>query len=401
MGIEVEVSQAAADDAFLAASGSNYELFVDVDQDVSAQSSMVLRETIKDLDGSKETFMILVPRSDTETTSEMMMCHVTIPTESYMRANPNALYQHHRHKNLRHPMIEVRQTQLCELPDECNRIRQTPVSARTYRIATRHADGSVLLFKGINSDPVTLNGAAGDFFPLAWSATGDLLATASDDASVAVWDINNGNGRPKIVHTPWKDETINDICFSSNQGNLVIVSYNNGHFAVLDPRTATAAFAQTRPDRQDVMCAKQTGEGYVITCHSNKWDLLDLRSPTKPLYTGTTSRQGEIWNLECSPFSNTVFATGATNGVVSLWDLSRIGREKPTSCGNAKPELLFEHRGHSASVNDLQWTHRDWTVLSTGGDCMMQLWEPTRSSHRTVTQWDAELISEEARLIGY
>ncbi|KAG9395721.1 histone acetyltransferase type B subunit 2 [Carpediemonas membranifera] len=298
-------------------------------------------------------------------------------------------YLHCKRHELRHKGIHVSSSELCALPSECNRIRQAPGNRGPLsdRLAARQADGTVLLFKDHKTTlPTSLHGASGDMFPISWAPT-NYLSTASTEGAVVYWDLEGGDQQAMSLKTSWADRTINDIDWLDN--HTMLVSTDGKSLAVLDTRMATPAAVVEEAHYDDVICGKHGPDNYVITCAGKDWVLRDLRALGTPLYYAPETHKDDIYALEWSPAIPTVFATGATDGSVRVWDLALVGREQATGDKeDGPPELVFDHRGHEETVNDLQWSSRPWTLVSAGGECSVQMWEPAQTSHRTVQPWD-------------
>jgi WD40 repeat protein len=62
-----------------------------------------------------------------------------------------------------------------------------------------------------------------------------------------------------------------------------------------------------------------------------------------------------------------VFASGASDNKVKIWDLMRVGFEIPKDLGGTD-ELLFTHEGHQGAINDLGWNGYEMVLGSTDED---------------------------------
>ena len=86
-----------------------------------------------------------------------------------------------------------------------------------------------------------------------------------------------------------------------------------------------------------------------------------------------------VFQIQWSPFSETVMGSCSADRRINIWDMSRIGDEQtPEDALDGPPELLFTHGGHTAKVSDFGWHQNDeeeWMIASVAEDNILQIWQ--------------------------
>ena len=180
----------------------------------------------------------------------------------------------------------------------------------------------------------SINGAhAGCIHWLSWSPQGDMLATASEDGSIGLWDAYTG-----------------ELC------------------------------ARFRRHADQVRCVDWSPDGCVIASGSDDESILVWDLETQLLYRQLWEHFSSILSLAWSPQGHT-FASGHADGSVMLWN---AGRWKPY-------RHIFAHEG---GVTRLSWSP-DGTYLASGSsaDARICLWGMERETKRLKPVEDTKFIS--------
>ncbi len=151
---------------------------------------------------------------------------------------------------------------------------------------------------------------------LAWSPDGYLLASASTDRTVHIWDILTG--APPLAYRGHQDE-VWSVAWSPN-GKLPRLRLLGGHGAGVG-----------RKDRTD--------EG-------------DL-----------PGQSASVWAISWSP-DGTYLASASKDRTVQAWE-AMTGK------------LLLTYRGHSSEAWDVSWSPDGELIASVGGGSIVQLWHAT------------------------
>jgi WD40 repeat protein len=104
--------------------------------------------------------------------------------------------------------------------------------------------------------------------------------------------------------------------------------------------------------------------------------LWDLRNLSHSLHDLVGHKSG-VYQLNWSPFDETILASSSEDRRVNIWDTSRIGEEQsPEDAEDGPPELLFIHGGHTSKVFDFSWNASEqWYMSSVAEDNMLQVWK--------------------------
>ncbi|WP_435839009.1 nSTAND1 domain-containing NTPase [Streptomyces asiaticus] len=176
-----------------------------------------------------------------------------------------------------------------------------------------------------------LHGHTGAVYLTSFSPNGRLLATASYDRTVRLWDVKDRTrpkplGKPLTGHTSW----VSSAVFSPD-GNTLASAGDDGTIRL--------------------------------------WDVRDPRHP-RQLGAPLSHHDGTIYLLAFSPDGRTL-ATATEGRVVRLWDMRRPGR----------PKAIGALTGATAAVRSVAFSPDGRTLAAGGDDASIRLWnmaEPRR-----------------------
>lgn len=103
------------------------------------------------------------------------------------------------------------------------------------------------------------------------------------------------------------------------------------------------------------------------------WDMRNLKSQ----YYTLEGHTEQIYQVQWSPFSESVLGSCGQDRRLYVWDTNRIGQElSPEDEIEGKSELLFIHGGHTSKVSDFSWNlNENWVIASVSEDNILQIWQ--------------------------
>jgi WD40 repeat protein/tRNA A-37 threonylcarbamoyl transferase component Bud32 len=298
-------------------------------------------------------------------------------------------------------------------------------------IAVAEVHGLIQLFQhGSWGDPRMLLGHTDGAWDLTFSPTEDLLASASVDGSVRLWNTKL-RANPEVLE--FQGATISCVQFSPQGGKTLALGFDSGTVQFRDVATETNSFEIEgeggpwpnpflNPFRFAFLAFSPDGKRLALARSTNTvqiWDLTTRRvtnvitvpeeegvfciaySPDgRRIATGSKSKTATLWEIatgrrlhtlpvdegrvESLAFSGdgTLLATGSDPGMVKLWKV-------------ASGRMFAQHQGHKpyhgmdGAVLALAFSPDNSILASTGFDRRLILWDITSGRQRVLTAHQA------------
>jgi WD40 repeat protein len=227
------------------------------------------------------------------------------------------------------------------------------------RLASASSDGTVRIWAPTGqADPLVLRGHEEKVNHVAWSPSGEHLASASNDKTVRVWD-PGGSDEPLVLrgHESW----VNHVAWSPLGERLASAS-KDGIVRVWDP-TGPAEPLIPRGHEDEVwhVAWSPSGDRLASAWFNGTVRVWDPTDPADPLVL--RGHEGIVNHVAWSP-SGERLASASFDGTVRVWD--------PT--GPAEPLVL---RGHEDIVWHVAWSPSGKRLASASWDDTVRVWDPT------------------------
>jgi len=197
------------------------------------------------------------------------------------------------------------------------------------------------------------------------------LVSASEDKKVCYWNIENvsGSSTTPIQKYEVHSGAVRDVSWNKQIPSVFASSGSNGELFVFDVNSKTRVQFNTGPEyRSDIVSVDFNckDQNYLATGASdgmvNIWDIRRTDMKVRSL----EKHKKDIAVVTWSPFRSSVLGTASNDWKVILWD---VGQE-------SGDDIKYIHKGHKSFINDLAWSSTDDRLLaSSGEDNILQLWQ--------------------------
>ncbi|MFE2486472.1 hypothetical protein ACFXGR_24835 [Streptomyces mirabilis] len=269
---------------------------------------------------------------------------------------------------------------------EADRVQDTDPSLSAqldlvaHRLRSKDEGANNRLISIVNAPLATpLLGHTGAVYLTSFSPTGRILATASYDRTVRLWDVTDPArpkhlGKPLTGHTSW----VSSAVFSPDGRTLASAS-DDGMIRlwnVRDPSHPQSLGAPLTGDDGTIYLLAFSPDGRTLATANEDHTvrLWDVRDPSRPRTLGTlTGHTAAVRSVAFSPDGRTL-AAGGDDNAIRLWDIADPRRPTPFDA------VLT---GHTATVHSVTFSPDGQTLASGSADDTIRLWNVADPRHAT------------------
>lgn len=275
----------------------------------------------------------------------------------------------------------IRVSKKFEHEQEVIRARYMPQN--TNIIATVNGSGTVYIYDRSKAQTdglqLTLNYHKENGYGLSFNPNdkGKLLS-GSDDATIALWDINTKNYHPASIWASAHSNIVNDCKWHEFDSNIFGSVSEDCTLQLHDQRennSVTCKISAKEPFNT-LSFSKHSKNLFAAAGTDTMVYLYDARNTAKFLHI-MPGHEGSITNLEFSSDQDGIVASSGDDRRIIIWDLAEIGSEQvPDDADDGSPEIMMIHAGHRSPVNDFSMNPNvPWLVASTEEDNVIQVWK--------------------------
>lgn len=233
-------------------------------------------------------------------------------------------------------------------------------------VATASMDATLRLWEaasGEHSKTLNLPDVPDSF---TWSPDGNNLVSASSDGTTLIWDISTGETPIEI--TSKSDLRFYSLSWSSDGSRIAALRSTDGMILIWDAETGKElSFNQSNKDCSlDHLSWSPGGDRLLTTCQEDNsvqvWD-----ASTGELWIGLEDETGSAKVAVWSPDGKAI-ALGYEDGTIKVWNLPGA---------NSAGTFILPSTGYS--IQDLSWSPNSIRLSSAEGGGMVRVWDlPSR-----------------------
>jgi WD40 repeat protein len=229
-------------------------------------------------------------------------------------------------------------------------------------VAAASGDASVVVWNLVTGEVRELAGHSAKVRRLAFSGDGRRLYSASNDGSVRVWDPETGAplGAPMADH----DDLVIALAVGAN-GNNVVSGTRSGsiYFWDVEARTVTKIIERAHNDPVLSLALSPDEELIASGGADNVIRLWDAKTGTRVRDHPLTGHVNWVWSVRFTPDGHHI-VSGSSDGTIRFWD-----RTRGTQVG--KPWVAHSRQ----QVFSLDFSADGRSIASGGGDGLIRIWD--------------------------
>ena len=207
------------------------------------------------------------------------------------------------------------------------------------------------------------------------SPENQIMATASDDKSIRLWNLSNG----KRIKTLKKHQN-RILCLNfSNNGKLLLSGDANGEIILWNAETGER-LKSYKESNYDVKSVRFSADNNYFASGYTNGEIRFWKIGKRKSIALLKNSDSEINDIKFSPVKN-YFASASSDGEITLWNTNTL----------KKMRSLNEH---TAAVNALEFSHDGKFLYSAGSDMQIIEWNTNRTQFNKKTHAHSYAIND-------
>ncbi|MFW2383566.1 MAG: toll/interleukin-1 receptor domain-containing protein [Acidimicrobiales bacterium] len=219
--------------------------------------------------------------------------------------------------------------------------------------------GEAIIWDGASLEPRHMLQTANPLESAAWSPDGSRVVAGDSEGAVLIWDTDSGEMLDEfLLHS----DSVADVEWSASS-ELLATASTDGSTAVVEVGGTERLRVRTRLEGESNLAVAWSPDGERIVVggdqgHATVWA---VDSGEQRLELVDSRSEHDLRSLAWSP-DGTSIAAGYSDSLIRIWDVGQ-------------GDLTQVLEGHNAEVLDLDWSPDGLMVVSASADATVRLWE--------------------------